>query len=64
MLAKNPPVPVAADGVTTYAVPAGVVADRPFASGVRVTLVTDSPLTAVAVVVKLLVLGPVVNAVP
>ena len=49
--------------ITTYVEPAGAVAERPFASGVRVTLVTTS-LPTVPVAVKLVVLGPAVNAVP
>ena len=64
MLAKNPPVPVAADGVTTYAAPAAVVADNPAAFGVRVTLVNDSPDANVPVTVKLVALAPAVKAVP
>ena len=56
--------PVASDGVTTYGDPAGVVADRPFASGVRVAPVTTSEPTPVGVAVKLVVLGPALRAVP
>ena len=64
MLAKNPPVPVARDGVTVYADAAAVVADKPAAFGVSVTPVNDSPDTKVPVTVKLVVLVPAVNAVP
>ena len=64
MLAKNPPVPVANDGVTTNAVFAAVVAESPAASGVSVTLVNDCPDTNVPVTVKLVVLVTAVKAVP
>ena len=64
MLAKKPPVPVAADGVTTYAAFAAVVADKPAAFGVKVTLVNDSPDANVPVTVKLVLLAPAVKAVP
>ena len=40
------------------------MADKPFASGVRVTLVTVSLPTPVGVAVKLVVLVPAVKAVP
>ena len=64
MLAKNPPAPVASDGVTVYAAPAAVVADKPAAFGVSVTPVNVSPDAKLPVTVKLVVLVPVVNAVP
>ena len=64
MLAKNPPAPVAADGVTVYANVAAVAADKPAAFGVSVTLVNVSPDTRLPVTVKLVVLAPAVNAVP
>ena len=64
MLAKNPPAPVAADGVTVYADAAAVVAVVPAVFGVSVTLVNVSPDTKLPVTVKLVVLAPAVNAVP
>ena len=63
MATANPPVPVANDGVTLYAAPAAVVAERPAASGERFTLVTNSPLTFPEAV-KLVALTPAVKAVP
>ena len=63
MLSKKPPVPVAKDGVTTYAAPAAVVAESPAAFGVKVTLVTLSPEIAPEEE-KLVALVPALKAVP
>ena len=63
MLAKNPPVPVASEGVTVYVAPAAVDAEIPAALGVSVTLVTVSPVI-VPLAVKLALLVPADKPVP
>ena len=63
MLARKPPVPVAAEGVIVYGVPAVCVPLR-VGEAVKVTPVTVSPVTAVALLAKKVVYTPLVKLAP